>query len=554
MTQAPATFRGPAADWEPWIGYIRVSTWREEKISPEIQELALRSWAARSRRRLIEPLIVDLDATGRNFKRKIMGAIESVERREARGVAVWKYSRWGRNDLGIKINLARLERAGGQLASATEDFDVTTAVGKFNRNVMFDLAVFESDRAAEQWQETHAVRIAHGVPATGRGRFGYLWTPRRVPDATSPTGWRTQPEGYRLHPDYAPVCDELYERKVADYDGFESLARWLTDDLDVPRPRGDGPWNPATVNRMLDSGFAAGLLHIHDPECRCPYRTTPRGERRPSTCTEGRMMHVPGAHPAIISADRWQAYGEHREQTRRTPPRARRASYPLTGIVHHGACRSRISAASATIEGRQVRGYVMVCTTHKASRRACLLGLHVHRADVEAGVRAWLTREVEATTARATAEVTEDRLAPASHTDRTAAELRETDAALIRATANHARGLYDDDEYVATRDRLRAERDALTARLARASEAAKVPTRAAILPLAGQLSDAWNDLSPVEANAILRKIVLRVVVHELRVPGSREIGVRVEVHPAWEPDPWEPLVGEVVASSSSLPL
>lgn len=54
---------------------------------------------------------------------------------------MWKYSRFGRNDLGIAVNLARLENVGGQLESATEEIDARTAVGRFNRAILFDLAV-----------------------------------------------------------------------------------------------------------------------------------------------------------------------------------------------------------------------------------------------------------------------------------------------------------------------------------------------------------------------------------------------------------------------------
>lgn len=538
MTTTPATFlSAEQADWEPWIGYIRVSTWREEKISPDIQRAAIAAWAARTHRRIVQ-WIEDLDESGRHFKRKIMQGIEAVERREARGVAVWKYSRFGRNDLGIKINLARLEHSGGQLMSATEDIDATTAVGKFNRNVMFDLAVFESDRAAEQWQETHAVRIASGVPATGRGRFGYLWTPRRVPDPTSPTGWRTQPEGYTLHPDYAPVLDELYERKVEDHDGFIGLGQWLTDDLLIPAPRG-GNWPMATVRNMLDSGFAAGLLRVHDPACRCPYRTTPRGEKRPTTCTEGRMLYVPGAQPAILTPDRWAAYLDHRQQTKDTPPRARRATYPLTGILHHGACRARITSGSETVQGQRINGHIYICTLHKASHRACALGIHVKRADVEALVREWLTSGAVPLPGAVAAAVPE-RPAPQADVAAIRTELAGVETALTRASASHARGLYDDDEYVATRDHLRAERDALTGRLARASEVARMPTRESLRPLVGHLVKAWDALAPAEINVLLHKVVWRIVVHDLRVVGQRTYAFRIEVHPTWEPDPWEP--------------
>jgi hypothetical protein len=187
----------PADDWEPWIGYIRVSTWKEEKISPELQETALRAWAARTRRRLLEPLTIDLDVTGRNFKRKIMRDIERVERREAKGIAVWKYSRFGRTRDGVPRNLKRLEDVGGQLASATEEVDARTAGGRMMRGIMFEFAAYESDVRGEQWRETHDHRrYKLHLPATGRRRFGYLWTPRTVPDPTAPGGIRIQEERY----------------------------------------------------------------------------------------------------------------------------------------------------------------------------------------------------------------------------------------------------------------------------------------------------------------------------------------------------------------------
>lgn len=117
MTQIPDTFLGSTlADLEPWIGYIRVSTWKEEKISPELQKEAITQWARRTRRRIVA-WIEDLDVSGRTFKRKIMQAIEHVEARRARGIAVWRYSRFGRDRVGNAINLARLEDIGGRLES-----------------------------------------------------------------------------------------------------------------------------------------------------------------------------------------------------------------------------------------------------------------------------------------------------------------------------------------------------------------------------------------------------------------------------------------------------
>lgn len=540
MTTAipPAFQSAEMADWEPWIGYIRVSTWREEKISPEIQRAAILAWAARTKRRIID-FVEDLDMTGRNFKRKIMECLAAVEAGCVRGVAVWMFSRFGRNMLGVKINLARLEDAGGQLESATEPVDARTAVGELQRDLLFAFAAFESNRAGEQWRDTHALRVASGVPATGRQRFGYLWTPRRIPDPTSPTGFRVQQEGYRLDPDHAPIYDELYERKIEEHDGFHTLSRWLTEDLLIPAPRG-GPWRQGTVKNMLDSGFAAGLLRTHDPKCRCPYRTIPRGEKRPPECTEGRMLYVPGAHPAAITPDRWAAYLHHRQQTRNTPPRARNATYPLTRLVHHGLCRSRISAGTGTLGGTTVRGYAYICTAHKDSPLLCPTPLHVRRDLVESEVRAWLAEQIDPGTGTVAAEVIPDRpAAPVPDYSHVRAELARVEKALTRATVEHAKGVYDDGEYVAVRDALRAERDTLTARLARAAEVAALPTRGSLRTAMATLLETWPYATPAEQNRILHRVLRRVVIHDERTEGRREYGFRLEIHAAWEDDPWD---------------
>lgn len=537
------TGRGfPSPDGEPFIGYIRVSTWKEEKISPEIQEAAIRSWAARTGRRLLEPFIIDLDATGRNFKRRIMGGIERVERGEARGIAVWRYSRFGRNRTGNAINLARLESVGGQLESATEQVDASTAIGRFQRGMMMEFSAFESDRAGEQWKETHDFRLAAMLPATGRPRFGYIWHPRRVPDATVQGGWRLQAEHYALHPDYAPIGEELYERKLDDHDGFNALAHWLNEDLRIPTMRG-GPWGVSTVARYLDSGFAAGLLHIHDRECRCGY-----GQLN-SRCPHGRMSYVPGAQPAIITPDQWQAYQRHRAETKATPPRARKATYTLTGLLRHGYCRHHMSAASATHAGQQIRGYWYVCSHNKhVSRVGCPRGINVKREQVEAEVLDWLAREAAAGV-DAAPSVPGQRAAPENERARVQrerarlqAEVQRLDAALDRLVMDQAMDpdRYPEGTFERVRDQLLGRKSAVVRDLSGLGEVEAMPVREELTPLVVGLVEEWETLQPIERNAILRQLIRRVVCYDSRRDDSRWVTVRTEVHPVWEPDPWAP--------------
>lgn len=538
----PATFQGsPATIGEPWLGYIRVSTWREEKISPEIQEAAIDAWARRTGRRIVG-WITDLDATGRNFKRKIMQGIEQVERGEPVGIAVWKFSRFGRNDLGIAVNLARLEHAGGQLASATEEVDARTAVGRFNRAILFDLAVFESDRAGEQWKETHAHRRALKLPATGRTRFGYIWHPRRVPDPEAPGGIRLQEERYERHPDYGPIGAELYERKIA-REGFAALAHWLNDELMIPTTRGNR-WGVNTVQRYLDSGFGAGLLRIHDPECPCKL-----GQDHFSSCKQGRMIYIAGAQPALITPDQWEDYQRHRHDVKKTPPRARNATYPTTALGRCGNCRGSAVARSGRSADGWIPGHTFVCFNHKnKGKSACGPGLYVRRDEVEQEVRDWLARDV--------AQEIDD--APAFPAQRTAppdprkqaveararvqAELAKIDAALDRLTTDHVLDpdKYPADTFARVRDQLLGRKGALVQDLQAVAADESTPDRADFRPLVVGLLAEWDTITSAEINAILRQVIRRVVITSTKSSeGARwRLDLSYEIHPVWEPDPW----------------
>lgn len=536
--QTPATFQGSTAshaeDGEPWLGYIRVSTWKEEKISPELQETAIRAWAARTGRRLLEPLITDLDMTGRNFKRRIMGGIKRVEAGEARGIVVWKYSRFGRTRDGVPVNLKRLEDAGGQLQSATEEVDARTATGRLHRGILFEFAAYESDVRGEQWKETHDHRrYKLHLPATGRPRFGYIWTPRRIPDATAPTGWKLQEESYRAHPDTGPVMADRY-RQYLDGDAFYGMvadlngAGWRT-------VRG-GMWSEQTLIRYMDSGFPAGLLRVHNPTCQCP-------QERRGNCPN--TLYVPGAQEELIDAELWQLYRERRDTMKATPPRARRALYPLTGLLRCGGCHGTTPAQSAhrIIDGEtvSVRGYAYACGRRGITGTHGCTGVWVIRTHVEAAVLDWLAGEVGATLDDAPT-VPAPR-APAVDTRATAARERarlETEAARLAAGLTNLRTqrAMDPDEfgpgeYEAARDRIRQQQAATTAAMERVATVEATPHRADYEPVMLDLHDAWPHLTDPERNGLLRQLVRRIV---LTRTGT---GTTVGVHPIWEPDPWD---------------
>jgi DNA invertase Pin-like site-specific DNA recombinase len=533
----PDTFRGTPTDedGEPWLGYIRVSTWKEEKISPELQETALRAWAARTGRRLLEPLILDLDATGRNFKRKIMGGIKRVEDGEARGIAVWKYSRFGRSRDGVAINLKRLEDAGGQLESATEEGDARTATGRLQRGILFEFAAYESDVRGEQWKETHDHRrYKLHLPATGRRRFGYVWHPRRLPDPERPGQFILQEERYLSHDVEGPFMADRY-RQYIEGDAFYELVGELNS-AGHRTTRGN-PWSEQTLIRFMDSGFAAALLRVHNPECRCAAEV--RGN-----CPNA--LFIPGAQEELISAELWQMYRERREEIRRTPPRARRATYELTGLMRHTTCRGSLTAngAQRVVDGETVNvpGVWYRCGKRTVSGPVGCVGVWIKREHVEAEVAKWLEREA-AGDIDAAPSIPQQRTAPrderaeaARERARLQAEADKFAKALVNLRTDRAMNPddYGPGEYEAARDRIRTQQAANTKAMERVAVVESTPHRADYEPLIVGLVAEWKTLETRERSAILKQLVRRVAVR------NTDDGPSVEIHPVWEPDPWEP--------------
>ncbi|WP_404959067.1 recombinase family protein [Streptomyces sp. 147326] len=532
MTQQhiPATFRGSTddEDGEPWLAYIRVSTWKEEKISPELQREAITQWARRTGRRIIG-WIEDLDVSGRHFKRKIMKCIERVEAGEAQGVAVWRYSRFGRDRTGNAINLARLQQAGGELESATEPVDASTAIGRFQRGMILEFSAYESDRAGEQWRETHDHRrYKLRLPAQGRRRFGYVWH-RRFDPATG----TLQEERYDPDPDTGPVVAELYRAYVAGF-GFGKLCGQLN--ADGHRTTQGALWHTETLTRYMDSGFAAGLLTVHNPECRC--------RKTDGTCKN--HIFIQGAQEELIEFDLWEAYRQRRKEVAATAPRARVGIYELTSLPKCSGCRGGTSMNTGRRNGANVPGFAMRCSKRaKAGPLACD-GVLVERTYVEEEVRKWLRDKAaggidaapQSHTSTAARDASEEAAKRTTARAKAQAEVEKQRQALARLRAEHAAnpedfgpGEYDEAADVIRRKRAEAQQqlDSIP------EETEPLPDRAEFKPLIDSTVEEWESLSVRERNMILRKLIRRVALTRLG-PGVENH--RVEVHPIWEPDPW----------------
>lgn len=526
---------------EPFVAYIRVSTYYEEKISDEIQRTAIQAWADRNHKEIVH-WIEDLDVSGRLLKRRISEALRWVEERRARGIAVWRYSRFGRSRRGNAINLARLEQLGGTLESATEAADTRTPFGRFQQGIALKFAEYESDLIGQAWAETREHRRAAGLPATGKKRWGYIWHRRHV-DHEAGVIHR---EWYEPDDD-SRIVTTCYER-IAEGASMQSVTQWLGRNGHVGTT--GKPWGQSGLTRYLDSGFPAGWIRYHPDDCDCPPKDPDSTLSRGMLCPN--RIWVPGAHEPIVPDDVWVAYKEQRERARKTPSGNRKAAYSTSGLMHCGRCGGTASAAGGSTYGAgrvliRKPGYQFRCSAMKDN--ATCDGVYILRSVVEDAVRERL-QEWADVIEREAAKIPQQRqqeletLGPRDRLkaarERLNARLGEIQQQLDRQTDLLTRGIIPEDSYMRERDRLTKEQASVTAELAelegRTEQDEARP--ADYLPVIRGLIDRW-EITPVETRRAMLRTVLRGIWIFPKLPepeGKRRPTYALPVA-VWEDEP-----------------
>ncbi|MFY7069624.1 recombinase family protein [Nocardiopsis changdeensis] len=492
----PPGAAGVPLDLIPAIGYIRVSKSREEMISPEIQRQAIKDWARRNGRWIVD-WVEDLDESGRYWQRRIMSVIERVEAGEARDVIVWKYSRFGRDRSGNVVNLGRLNRAGGELESATEDIDASTSVGKLSRGLLMEIAAFESDRMAESWAETWTWRLDQGLPARGGPRWGYEHV-GRIPNPVGPGSFRDP----NTQEAYLPI-EEMVPHAVWAFEaynngsGYKPIAReWNRRGLVTIA---GGPWAETTVRGVMLAGFMAGQLQMHDPACT---RDHPRRHR--GGCTQ--RIRVPGAHEPMITVDAWETYLERSARRAAAPVADRTAKHLLSGGIFqcgHSGDRMKGAPNQGKIQYKCV-GWASFGRCAARTVREEVVVPHLL-----ADIAAWAD-DLEAAAAERAREQEEAPAAPVvDETDQARKEVERLDRKIGRLVDLYMDGDMEKSEYADRRGKLDAERAAAAARLEEL-EGAQQADPAEYIPVARGLVEEWASLPLAHQRELLHQLVERI--------------------------------------------
>lgn len=313
------------------------------------------------------------------------------------------------------------------------------------------------------------------------------------------------------------------------------------------------------ARRLRADGRSAGLLPVRRP-CRLllptgvisaglPYERGCKCDK-PWSCKRWKFQR--GSQPAIIDTetdDLWAHYLKHREQTKATAPRARKPTYALSGLIRHGDCRQGMAAS----QGRSrktgpINGYAYKCSFYARTGGAGCKGGTIPRARVEREVLQWLAREAAdgidgapSVPQQQRRDVATERARAARERARLTAELEKIQSGLSRLRADYAMNPddYGPGEYEAARARIKQRQATAQAALDKVAEVEATPDRTDYEPLIVGLLAEWETIDVRERNGILRQLLRRVAVYRVGRPGLIRATSRIEIHPAWEPDPWD---------------
>lgn len=494
------------------LGLIRVSKakGREDLVSPDIQRSAITLQAERENIAIVGWREVLDESASQDRSRwwvTLDEAVSLVEAGEVDRVLVWKLSRAARHRRRWAVALDRIEVAGGQVLSATEDIDGTTSTGRLARGVLAELAAWESDVKGEQWKEAHAQRLAAGLPHAGRPRFGYLYEKGK--------GYRPDTAEARREVDLdphgatAPVLVEVYERFTRG-ESARSICQWLNR-AGIRTTRGS-EWVAVVLYRVLDAGFGAGLLHVKST-----------GE------------HRRGAHEPIISPELWEAFQQTRESGRRHAPWNRSPAHDLTGIIKCGHCK-RPMHAGAVKEPNGSRRPIYRCSAN-ASGRLCT-GASITASVAEKAVRVWVEQlndeldgdlDAAARTAAARVEVATAVRLDQAHWQRL---VERYDRQLAQLNVDRAEGLMPDTAaFVSARDEITGRRDEAREQLHDTVEELQ-HVASDHRPVIRGLANDWDAMDVQGRRGLLKQLLSAVHVH--RRDSDQH---RLQYLPTWERTP-----------------
>ena len=215
------------------IGYIRVSTDEQARngVSLDAQAASIQGWAEKAHIQLIR-IFEDAGISGTGIRQR--PALQEALRlscEEKAVLVVYSLSSLSRSTKDTLQIAEKLDRAGADLVSLSEQIDTTSASGKMVFRLMAVLCEFERDQISERTSAALQHRKVKGL----------VYSP-------TPFGYRR--EGNRLIPveEEQNILEQMIDLRCQGK-SYQWIASYLTE-RKIPTKNG-GKWYPATVRGIV---------------------------------------------------------------------------------------------------------------------------------------------------------------------------------------------------------------------------------------------------------------------------------------------------------------
>jgi len=251
-------------------------------------------------------------------------ALARCEAGETGGIIVARLDRFARSAIDALESIRRLNDAGARLVSVEDNFDGSTAMGRFAIGILTLIAELELERIKENWTTAVSEAVGRGVHISGHVPTGY-----------------TKDEGGRLLRDEpaASVVAEAFRKRALGASWVE-LADFL-ESAEVFPASGNKHWSKAGVSGMVKNPVYLGQAR------------------------SGKVVKE-GAHDAIVSRAEFDA-----AQSVRTLLSQRDGSVAskamLGGLVRCSGCAHTLKITGHTARRTGERYPVYYCTGRYAS-------------------------------------------------------------------------------------------------------------------------------------------------------------------------------------------
>lgn len=466
--------------------YIRVSTSKQDELSPDAQKRLLLEYAEKNNIMIDSNYIFIEDGiSGKKADKRpeFQKMIAHAKNKEFDIILVWKFSRFARNQEESIVYKSLLKKNNVDVLSVSEPL----VDGPFGSLI---------ERIIEWMDEYYSIRLSGEVM-------------RGMTEKAMRGGFQTKPPfGYKVVPgnpvpvvvpEEAAIVKSIFESYLSGNSAFD-ISKSLTSRGVVTRS--GNPFKRATISYMLSNTFYCGIVrwNIRNNDSK-------RSLKDPS-----QWITTSGEHEAIIDKDTFDQVQkkllQHKQISPNRKPNSSYAHY-LSGLIYCSSCGSvLVSSRGKNTNGKFYGGF----NCNNYNKGGCLVSHSISHMKAEAAIKKSL--EEFSTSDIVEFEKLPDTSAPLD-TSFLEAKLSKLDAKEQRFKDAYANGVDTLEEYKFNKQLITAEREKLTTELQELQHKNKI-TESDVILMKNRVSNILDIInsdsySIAEKNKALKSIIKKIV-------------------------------------------